>query len=562
MSNLYRQNVVRYLDAAGRRVSSKTPGARRVKEKSTKWYGQYRSPDGAVHRVPLCKNKTAAQTMLAEIVTNSEKGQAGLVDQFAQHRAAQLSKHVDAYKTHLEAKGNTPKHVRITISRINAACEGCGFSRTPDFDAAKLANWLKDQREDVETKMSIATSNYHLRAVKGFVAWMIRDDRTDSNPFIHVSFLNSKTDRRLERRSLSAIELVALLTAAEHSTKVFRKLTGKDRAMLYRLASCSGLRAHELATLTRRSLDLTIDPPTLTVKVENEKSRRGAILPLNTQLAELLSSWIDGKQPSPRTVLRIDRAQSDECLWPGTWFEKAAKMLRIDLKAAGIEFEDDGKVFDFHSLRGQFISDLGRSGVTLQEAQKLARHSDPRLTANHYTHLSINDLSASVNRLTIPTVANSETVVLQATGTTDATPDLVTLRVTLAGDFDRHPVTTVDTTLAVIGTVKERLNPRENQGVDINCESLSVTDQNSGERTRTSDPRLMNPQAVSLNAETRKDFGQGAIAGYTPGYTGNANLDSNPISDPDLLRLIELWPQLPLHLRKTIRTLIDAAGID
>ncbi len=218
MSNLYRQNVVRYLDAAGRRVSSKTPGAKRVKEKSTKWYGQYRSPDGTVHRVPLCTNKTAAQAMLSEHIANAEKGLAGLVDKYAQHKAAPLKTHIDAYKAHLEAKGNTPKHVRITISRINAACDGCDFARTPDFDATKLANWLKDQREGVETNMSVATSNYHLRAVKGFVAWMIRDKRTDANPFVHVAFLNAKTDRRLERRSLSANELAVLIAAADKAT--------------------------------------------------------------------------------------------------------------------------------------------------------------------------------------------------------------------------------------------------------------------------------------------------------------------------------------------------------
>ena len=86
-----------------------------------------------------------------------------------------------------------------------------------------------------------------------------------------------------------------------------------------------------------------------------------------------------------------------------------------------------------------------------------------------------------------------------------------------------------------------------------------VSGKNSGERTRTSDPRLMNPQADSHNAGTANDFGQGVIAGYTPGYTGNANRDSKSISDPDLLRLIELWPILPEHVRKTILTLLETA---
>ncbi len=70
----------------------------------------------------------------------------------------------------------------------------------------------------------------------------------------------------------------------------------------------------------------------------------------------------------------------------------------------------------------------------------------------------------------------------------------------------------------------------------------------------------MNPLADLPTAISDKNLWQGAITGYTPGYTGNANRDSRAISDPDLLRLIELWPQLPEHLRKTIRTLIDTVG--
>ena len=54
-------------------------------------------------------------------------------------------------------------------------------------------------------------------------------------------------------------------------------------------------------------------------------------------------------------------------LWAGSWWKHAAKMVRVDLKAAGIPFADaDGRVFDFHAMRGQFISNLEAAGVTLK----------------------------------------------------------------------------------------------------------------------------------------------------------------------------------------------------
>ncbi len=109
-----------------------------------------------------------------------------------------------------------------------------------------------------------------------------------------------------------------------------------------------------------------------------------------------------------------------EPLWPGTWAKNrhGAEMIRHDLQAAGLLFEDErGDVFDFHSLRGQFITQLGRSGVSLVEAQKLARHCDPKLTANHYTHLSLHDLTSAVSRLAAPQTPHQECETMRATGT-------------------------------------------------------------------------------------------------------------------------------------------------
>lgn len=74
-------------------------------------------------------------------------------------------------------------------------------------------------------------------------------------------------------------------------------------------------------------------------------------------------------------------------------------MLRADLKAAGIEPVVDGKVIDIHALRVSFITQLSLGGVPLAVAQKLARHSDPRLTSNVYTSLGLAELQKAVESL-------------------------------------------------------------------------------------------------------------------------------------------------------------------
>ena len=71
---------------------------------------------------------------------------------------------------------------------------------------------------------------------------------------------------------------------------------------------------------------------------------------------------------------------------------RTAAMLRRDLAAAEISDQDGaGRVFDFHALRGQYITALVKSGASVKIAQELARHSDPKLTMNVYTHLTIPD---------------------------------------------------------------------------------------------------------------------------------------------------------------------------
>src|SRR4051794_16947637 len=114
MGTLLKIQVVRYVDDQGHRVPKGTPGARKIREKSAKWYGQYHDGDGR-RRVPLCTDKAAARQMLAELERNVARGKVGLVDPYEKHRTAPIDEHVDAYKAHLEHNvGVSPKHLKET----------------------------------------------------------------------------------------------------------------------------------------------------------------------------------------------------------------------------------------------------------------------------------------------------------------------------------------------------------------------------------------------------------------------------------------------------------------
>lgn len=51
--------------------------------------------------------------------------------------------------------------------------------------------------------------------------------------------------------------------------------------MLYLVAGLTGLRASGLASLTPASLDLTADPPSVTVEAAYSKHRRRGVVPLH-----------------------------------------------------------------------------------------------------------------------------------------------------------------------------------------------------------------------------------------------------------------------------------------
>ncbi len=249
-------------------------------------------------------------------------------------------------------------------------------------------------------------------AAKAFCNWLVRDGRLTCNPLRHLQRLNAETDVRRQRRVLTPDELERLISAAEQSKRKLGRMRGHDRAMVYRLAAFTGLRAQELASLTARSFDLMASPATVCVDACYSKHRRTDVLPLAEDLVGRLATYL---------AERATETEPDERLWPGKWYRKAGEILLYDLEAARtawleeasgsrewqerrkshfLDLEDEaGRVMDFHALRHGFITYLVTANVPPKVAQMLARHSTISLTMDRYTHLGIVDLVDGLKRL-------------------------------------------------------------------------------------------------------------------------------------------------------------------
>jgi integrase len=456
MATLYRPKFTTYTlrDGSyrtpdGERVTKDTPGAVRKESRSKTWFGRYTDGAGQQHQVKLSESKETARRMLAKLAGDAQLAGVGIVDPFAEHRQRPLLSHLEDYRRVLEAGAVTRHYAGKTVSHCEAIIKGCGFAKIADLDPAAVVEFLGTLRQDgaaprlpaggwfdvpeaaallgmlpdslrqlirkgplpppgadrgaedgrlrlhrdtlaalLESRargLGVRTSNDYLGSLKRFSKWLVKNGRAAADPLAHLSRLNARVDRRHQRRALDPA-LFARFVEATAAGKPFRGIGGLDRLVLYTLAANTGFRANELASLAPASFDLGATPPTVTVEAAFSKHRREDMQPLRADVAEMMRQYTKGR---PR------RAP----LWPGKWAKNGAEMLRGDLAAAGVPYEEGGRYFDFHALRGQFITMLAAGGVHPKVAQELARHSTITLTMDYYTRLDVRDVAGALDKL-------------------------------------------------------------------------------------------------------------------------------------------------------------------
>ncbi len=368
----------------------------------------------------------------------------GLIDPRAEKVASEgrrpIAQHVAEFRMSLKSKGNTSDHVALTTGRLETILAAGKDDRVTDMSASAIANAVHALHAG-EANKSLRTCNGYLRAVKQFSRWCHRDGRVASDALEHLEEYNTEPDRRRQRRVLDPDEFRLLIESAE-AGPVVQGVDGPARAMMYILAAWTGFRRRELSFLTARSFDLEAIPATVGIAAAHTKNRHEATQPLHPTVAQRLRDWL-------ATLGEID---PDEPLFPlrtigGSW-RRTGTMMREDLKRARamwikaaehepaeqerrtkdpdtLSYQNEAGLFaDFHAHRHGFISSLGKAGVPLATAQKLARHSDPKLTANIYTHLGVFDAAAAVEKLpdcpAHPSNPQPQGQRLRATGTEDA----------------------------------------------------------------------------------------------------------------------------------------------
>ena len=178
-------------------------------------------------------------------------------------------------------------------------------------------------------------------------------------------------------------------------------------------------------------------------------------------------------------------------------------MLKADLTRARIEPVDaSDRVVDMHSLRHGDITALAKTGISVKTPQTLARHSDPKLTLNVYTHLTIHDTASALGSLPDLLTPSSRPEVLKATGTDPVVPsidDPFALFLPYAGDGSGRDLSVPGDGNETTPEVRGCRNTLEMSTLDGQSRDLAVRDTNASRRTRTYNPLIKSQLLCQLS---------------------------------------------------------------
>ena len=373
----------------GRPVKSTDPGA--IQDKEAEFLGYFVKINGKEKY--LGKTPGQARVIQTRLQSQNLEAKRGVPNYLIYHQKGvdELIKEYFLFAKlgNEPAKSKSKKHINRAKLVFNTVITGTGWLILKDLSSQGLVKVINEKlaQEDPEnraTRFGKKSANHWLGYWISFGKWLEKRNYVLKNPFSDIKkFSNDELeeDRRLVRRPFMAEELLALFEFT-HTLKVRLRLTGEDRAMLYKLAAITGFRAGELASLTPEMFSL--EGPVPTVRLAGKNAKNG-----KTVQQVILSGFVGEFQEylakKPKGIPVWDIASP-------THKTKLVRVLRRDFAdikekypefAVGLFDTDSLAQIDFHALRTTFNTMLAES-VNPTVLTKIARHSDVRTTYKYY----------------------------------------------------------------------------------------------------------------------------------------------------------------------------------
>jgi len=368
-------------------------------------------------------DKRAAERILAKRIEGVALRRGGVIDaqkdRYSVESRKPLNQHITDYIGHCRHVGQAPRHVDQKQKHLDRLCDLIDASRLNDLTADGIERYMRKLRDD---GLSARTANFARQIAVAFASWCAKTGRMESNPLSVVPKLDEQRDRRRVRRPLNDDELARLLEVAD----------SRGRKAWYLTAVLAGLRKGDLQRL--RWCDVNFDHQTITIS--HGKAKRTDVIPMHDQLAEELRRRRDEALATPRAKVFpttvTDATRLKDFLRAGLACEVVVmgedgkpvmigKGKRERPRTRIVAEDSEGRVIDLHAMRTTLGTNLARSGVAPQLAQRIMRHSDYKTTLKHYTVLGLTDTAKAIGEL--PDIGMPSDESSKATGTHDHTPD-------------------------------------------------------------------------------------------------------------------------------------------
>lgn len=298
----------------------------------------------------------------------------GLIDGQRAEITKPLSEHIKEYAKILKAKDFSADYCKRMENRLTKIIKDCRFNFFRDITLSAIELYIDKLRKEEKNNTTIG---HYIDALKTFLNWAKQDQRIRLNPIADMQ--KPQRDLNAKRKGiLTPEQFIILIKETFTKNTIIDDTSGQDRAVLYVLAGTTGLRRNELLNLTWNDINLNDENPFVKVRAIIAKNGKEAFQPIPLIAIDLLTALKANTKPK-----NTDRVFSGFDMSINT-----AGLIQADLKAAGIEkLDKDGNEIVFHSLRNSYISWLANSQTPAKVVQKLARHSDPKLTFNVYARV-------------------------------------------------------------------------------------------------------------------------------------------------------------------------------
>jgi integrase len=311
------------------------------------WYIGYRDPQGQWMRQSThCRTKSEAKAVLDSVKTKILEGRFFDKTQRQKVPFRVVAERVLEYQRAMKKRSVEGFHKHYTNNLINH------FGKK-HLDAITTDDVERYRLERSKT-VAPATVNKSLAVLKRIFNLAIKWDLVERNPVRFVEFMKEPEGRL---RFLSKEEQAALLGRCK----------GNIRDIVL-IALRTGMRRGEVFGLKKSDLDFERE----LIFVSKTKTDRPRQLPMIPEVKAALERRAFGLEGNTPIFRNPQGSQLRSCQ---DSFSKA-------LSQAGI------KDFHFHDLRHTYATDLISAGVDIFTVSKLLGHTDPKITARVYAHLS------------------------------------------------------------------------------------------------------------------------------------------------------------------------------